>query len=147
MVLELLNDVQVGLLRGVHAGVPEALGDAGDGDAGLAREVALHKALVDSVEDGALQLMMEIHRRLPFVADGVVVQQLLLGDAVEFREGQQRDEPLQPGAGESIFAERDVAHGSFLVHGHPLLVVVAECVVGREFVEHCWVSFLRFWFV
>ena len=34
LVLELLDDVQVSLLRGVHAGVPEALGDAGDGDAG-----------------------------------------------------------------------------------------------------------------
>ena len=34
LVLEFLNNVQVGLLGGVHAGVSKTLGDAGDGDAG-----------------------------------------------------------------------------------------------------------------
>ena len=97
-----------------------------------------------SIEDGALQLMVEIHCRLPFVADGILVQQLLIGDAVEFREGQQGNEPLQPSAGEPVLAERDIAHGPFLIHGHPLLVIVAERVVGREFVEHCWVPFCVF---
>lgn len=111
---------------------------------GLARWVALHEALVDGVEDGAFQLVVEIHSRLPLMARGVVVQQLLVGDAVELREGQQGDEPLQPGAGEPVLAERDIAHGPFLIHGHPLLVIVAERVVGREFVEHCWVPFCVF---
>ena len=37
---------------------------------GLARWVALYQTLIDSIEDGALQLMVEIHCRLPFVADG-----------------------------------------------------------------------------
>lgn len=111
---------------------------------GLARWVALYQTLIDSIEDGALQLMVEIHCRLPFVADGIVVQQLLIGDAVEFREGQQGNEPLQPSAGEPVLAERDIAHGPFLIHGHPLLVIVAERVVGREFVEHCWVPFCVF---
>ena len=46
---------------------------------GLARWVALYQTLIDSIEDGALQLMVEIHCRLPFVADGILVQQLLIG--------------------------------------------------------------------
>ena len=113
-------------------------------DNGLTRWVAFHEALVDGVEDGAFQLVMEVHGGLPFVADGVIVQQLLIGDAVELREGQQGNESLQPRAGEPVLAECDIAHGSLLVHSHPLPIVVAERVVGREFVEHYWVSFLRF---
>ena len=89
----------------------------------LAGRVVLDLAVVDGVQDGGLQLVVEAHRGLPLMVLGVGVQELLIGRPVELFGLQRRDEPLDPGRREAVLVHRRLADGPVLVDLDPIVVI------------------------
>lgn len=89
----------------------------------LAGRVVLDLAVVDGVQDGGLQLVVEAHRGLPLMILGVGVQELLIGRPVELCGLQRRDEPLDPGRREAVLVHRRFADGPVLVDLDPIVVI------------------------
>jgi hypothetical protein len=126
LVLELLDDVEIDLLGGGHAGVPKTPGDAGDRHPGVEQErgVGVPEAVHGDDRDAQIPAVAgqnAVHRRvvdLPVHEDWLIVGQILQG------LGE---------LGDDLPVDLDLPHGGLVLRRHEaVLALVVVGFVDRE---------------
>ena len=126
LVLELLDDVEIDLLGGGHAGVPKTPGDAGDRHPGVEQErgVGVPEAVHGDDRDAQIPAVAgqnAVHRRvvdLPVHEDWLIVGQILQG------LGE---------LGDDLPVDLDLPHGGLVFRRHEaVLALVVVGFVDRE---------------
>ena len=89
-------------------------------DDDLAGRIVGDQAVVNRVDDGTLELVVEIHGGLALMLRGVVVDELLVGYAVKGAELEARDKLLDPLLGQAVLLQCYLPDGAYLVDGKPV---------------------------
>ncbi len=98
-------------------------------DDDLSGGIPVDETVVNCVQDRTLDLVVEVHDSLPFMAQGVVIGQFLVGYPGDVADPEIRTELPDPLLAHAVLLEGDIPDCAFLVDGDPLAEVFPEQII------------------